>query len=588
MLNRERIYGIVSASVVYYQEAQLFHGWRMFSHRHNKNSGFLRNFILFVMLFNIAALSSVIRNSEYWLADSSYSSPEQLFSKEFSPIENNSLGLSFHTNDLWMKIPLNEKFRGKTLVLDCPYFRETILFLPSSRGGYDSEKRFWSGSDCGIPNTLYPSFELPEHITSNDTAYVRINSIYSLNFSFQILSYYEAYDLERSTLLLYGLIFGVFLSMVAYNLIISSFISDQSYRYYILYVSAMAVYQLAYSGVSSILPICFIHHLNHYMLPLALITLITALVFTVSYLNLSCYSRKVHFFISKLFIPVVAVMTVVTFFSTTPFVNYVVHVIAGLALPVIIYAGFISLKRGNLAAKPFLVAWSVLIIGATVFIARSMGVIPHNVFTSNSLMIAAALEALLLSAALAQHIRKMYKEREVLTQRHESLTELSIHDDLTGLFNKRHFEQILSKLLPTVDESTPLSIAVLDVDHFKRYNDTYGHLEGDTVLRVLGELFFDSIEETDIPCRYGGEEFVLIMPETDLEKAKNQAEELRKRVEALQFVTPQGANTQVTASIGVAQYSREEGASQFFIRADEALYKAKEGGRNRVVTAQLP
>lgn len=552
----------------------------MKSRNHKKT---LNHLILIILLLTPFFLSAKAHTAGFWLADKSYSSPEQISSKEFTPLEDNYVKLTFHENDLWLKIPLDESAREKTIVLNCTYLRESTLFLRSETGGYDSIPRKWCDLSCRENYTLFPNFNLPETISSNDTAYIRINTIYSLNFSYEILTHDEALNLERKTLLLLGLLFGVFLSMVAYNLIIASFISDHSYRYYILYVSAMGIYQLAYSGITSMIPICFIPHLNQYMLPIAMITIVTAEIFTVNYLQLKEYSAKTHTAIIKIFIPITALFAVITLFSVTPLINYFVRFIAGSSLPVIFFAGFISLKRGNSAAKSFLIAWSVLIIGATIFIARSMGLIAHTVLTSNSLMIAAALETLLLSAALANHIRKIYQDREVLTKRHESLAELSIHDDLTGLFNKRHFEQVLPKLLSTVDESTPVSIAVLDVDHFKRYNDTYGHLEGDTVLRVLGELFFDTIEETDIPCRYGGEEFALIMPETTLEKAKAQADELRKRVEALQFVTPQGANTQVTASIGVAQYRIGEKPSQFFKRADEALYKAKEGGRNRVI-----
>ncbi len=284
--------------------------------------------------------------------------------------------------------------------------------------------------------------------------------------------------------------------------------------------------------------------------------------------------------------PVTFLLFILTIFWTSPVTNMIVHVLATISLPLILFSGLITLVRGNSAAKPFLIAWSFLIIGVTVFIGRSLGLISHSVLTSNSLVIAAAFEALLLSVALAKNIRKMYHERDLLSLKHKSLKEISIHDDLTGLYNKRYYEKTLSKLIKCPDRSSQFSIAVLDIDYFKKYNDSYGHLEGDTVLRVVGELFFDTIEETDIPCRYGGEEFVVIMPNTALQNAQEKAEELRKRVEELHFVTPKGVITQVTASIGVTKYIEGEAASQFFMRADEALYKAKENGRNCVVVSE--
>ncbi len=542
--------------------------------------------------------ASPITTNSLYLSDRHYDTPDDLPSSEFTPIVNNSVGLSFSTNDLWLQIPLDESCRDKILLLDCSYFEEAIFYTPKVGGGFDSLTHRWDLDDsCVINNFLYPYFQLSDSVAYSKSAYVRISSIYSLNFSVQIVSPPEAHSLERNTLLLFGLIFGILLAMVAYNMIISSFVADKSYRYYILYVASMGIYQFAYSGIGSLLPACGLHHLNHYMLPLAVLTLVTALLFTISYLDLKEYSTRLNGLITKFLMPICVLIFICSLFITTPTINYIVHVLAAISLPVIFFSGGIALKRGNISAKPFLVAWSFLIVGATVFIGRSMGFIPHSILTSHSLVIAAALEALLLSAALAQYIRKMYKEREVLTQSHESLTkshesltkshesltELSTHDDLTGLYNKRYFRQILAEITENLDRSIPLTIAVLDIDHFKNYNDTYGHLQGDTVLRVIGELFYDSIDECDIPCRYGGEEFVFIMPECAIDKALSKMDEMRERIAELHFVTSQGETTQITASIGITKYKFGEDTSQFFIRADKALYVAKEDGRNRVV-----
>ncbi len=540
--------------------------------------------LIFFIFLPIGTLASTTAESNsYMLADREYTSPDQLPSDSFIPITNNSIGESFSDSDLWLKIPLNESHIGKGILLTCTFFEDVSVYLPQVGGGYEAQSYSWdTAKNCSVENLLYPYFELSDSISYSDTAYVRVSSIYSLNFSVSILSFAEYHCFETNTLMIFGLIFGILLAMVAYNLMISSFIADKSYRYYILYIASIGIYQLAFSGIASMLPLGILRHINHYMLPLAMLTLLSALLFTVSYLQLKSYSLKLFNIITKILMPLSVVIMICSIFLTTRFMNIVIHCLAGVSLPVIFFAGALAQKRGNVAAKPFLVAWSFLILGAAVFIGRSAGFVPNNIITSNSLVISAAIEAVLLAVALAQNIRRIYQEREVLTQSHESLTELSTHDDLTGLFNKRYFRQVLAEITEKIDSETDLTIGVLDIDHFKNYNDTYGHLQGDTVLRVVGELFYDSIDECDIPCRYGGEEFVFVMPDCDIDKAQTKMDEMRERIAELHFVTSQGETTQVTASIGITKYKIGEDTSQFFIRADKALYRAKEGGRNRV------
>lgn len=164
----------------------------------------------------------------------------------------------------------------------------------------------------------------------------------------------------------------------------------------------------------------------------------------------------------------------------------------------------------------------------------------------------------------------------------EKIHELANHDGLTGLINRRHLFEVLS-LEAARQQRThgPFCIAMLDIDHFKQVNDTHGHQAGDTVLRTVASEVQTRLRTIDIFGRYGGEEFLMILPQTPLEGAKIKAERVRQQVQGLHLDDIAEGFT-VTASIGVAEHRPNETIEQTIARADAALYRAKHGGRNRV------
>lgn len=165
----------------------------------------------------------------------------------------------------------------------------------------------------------------------------------------------------------------------------------------------------------------------------------------------------------------------------------------------------------------------------------------------------------------------------------EKLRELVLRDPLTGLHNRRYLDEQLLKILAEAQaRDKRFSVVMLDIDHFKNFNDAHTHLAGDRLLQALAELMLQHVRPTDITCRFGGEEFILVLPETGLKTAARRAEELRQLFEQMK-ITFQGQLLGATISLGVASYP-EHGATaeQLVMRADQALYLAKQGGRNRV------
>lgn len=189
-------------------------------------------------------------------------------------------------------------------------------------------------------------------------------------------------------------------------------------------------------------------------------------------------------------------------------------------------------------------------------------------------------------ARLRQGREQLAVINETLRKKNKELHELSITDSLTGLYNRKHLMETLeNEVARSKRHKHDFSVLVIDIDHFKEYNDTYGHLAGDEVLSRLATVFKESVRSCDYVARYGGEEFILVLPEIGPEDGVKAAERIRKKV-AKESFAGDGETIQVTVSVGVASYPKDGDDSQSIIRhADTALYKSKESGRNRVVLA---
>lgn len=180
-----------------------------------------------------------------------------------------------------------------------------------------------------------------------------------------------------------------------------------------------------------------------------------------------------------------------------------------------------------------------------------------------------------------QHLKK----RIIEAMSWQNLEQSARLDALTGLHNRRHFDEVMEKESERAERyHRPTSLIMLDLDFFKKVNDNFGHQTGDLVLQTLGKILLDQVRQSDTPCRYGGEEFALILPETGLGEAQRIAERIRQTIEQQNIITHNNVHLRVTASLGIA--STDDNRTTDLIKAaDQALYRAKESGRNQVATA---
>ncbi|MBF0100476.1 MAG: diguanylate cyclase [Desulfobacterales bacterium] len=187
---------------------------------------------------------------------------------------------------------------------------------------------------------------------------------------------------------------------------------------------------------------------------------------------------------------------------------------------------------------------------------------------------------------LILRLKRVIKERELEKERNEMLEKLkkmAITDALTKLYNSRYFYQQLEIEVGRHNRyKHPISLMLLDIDHFKQFNDSYGHLEGDKVLMILGKIIRCCLRKSDTGYRYGGEEFTIILPETNIIDAEIVAKRVQETLKHETITPLPGKVHNITVSIGITEYVYGEELSEFIQRADKAMYQSKANGRNQI------
>jgi two-component system, sensor histidine kinase LadS len=306
---------------------------------------------------------------------------------------------------------------------------------------------------------------------------------------------------------------------------------------------------------------------------------ISGLFFALRFLDLRAHFPRVHKAVLTYIGAAALALALSVVFGSQRNALLVAFSFVSLFTVIMLGLGAISLRSGQKPARYFLLAAISAMVGVAVTALCVWGFLPFNTWTFHAVDLGVMLDATLLALALTYQVRVGQQER----QRAEALAKV---DPLTGLDNRRAF----------YDKATPvwkialrhdhaLSVILLDIDGFKRINDTYGHACGDEVLTLTAAALRGSVRGEDLVTRWGGEEFLLLLPETGLEAAAALAERLRRAIIAIRLHRD-GDEIRVTASFGVAQRETQHRDLDALIsRADSHLYHSKDAGRNRVTHA---
>ena len=218
---------------------------------------------------------------------------------------------------------------------------------------------------------------------------------------------------------------------------------------------------------------------------------------------------------------------------------------------------------------------------------------PHDIILESEFFQWTALAVVLISVSfiggnISALRRELSSSRKKIQESLAKIQEMAIQDDLTGFYNRRHLMELIeNERSRAARTGATFSLAMMDLDKFKSVNDTLGHQAGDAVLMTFANIIRNVLRKTDFCGRYGGEEFLVVLTQTNLREAKVFAERIRVCVEdCLVFETEKGQKSHVTVSIGLAEHLKTEGVYRTISRADEAVYKAKKNGRNRVEVSE--
>jgi diguanylate cyclase len=252
-------------------------------------------------------------------------------------------------------------------------------------------------------------------------------------------------------------------------------------------------------------------------------------------------------------------------------------------LTLILMFGMFQLRaRSAYALSLFALAWfgGVMAVMAVAHPASY----PPAVEIGHFVMLACMLPAVaVLTSRLSRIRRRLSEQREELARALAQLQAIATRDELTGLPNRRQMQALMDQeLLRSLRHHHDFCIAVVDLDHFKRINDQHGHAAGDTVLRAFAQAGQAALRATDVLSRWGGEEFLVLLPDTAMPPALAALERLRQQTAALQIGVGSGAPLSVTVSIGLTGHRRGDTLAQTLERADRLLYRAKAEGRNRI------
>lgn len=457
---------------------------------------------------------------------------------------------------------------------------------------------------------------LPMKADETITVYIKVRSTSSIQVPLEIVVDQDFYIDDITESVLHGIFMGGISSIAIYNLLIFFVLRDKTYLYYVCYVLSMFFFLTSLNGWSF-----------QYLWPNStlwndtaiLMSLNGVVIFSIAFgrrfLQLDKLGKNLVRS-AQMWTVLCLVCFVIFFFAPYSIGIRIVIPFAAIACLWALSTGVYAWKKGQQSAGIYVLAWSGLWLGGIILALNKMHIMPRNFFTDYGVQMGSFLEVLLLSFALAERInqerslRIIAQNQALVTQKRANeqleervdertkelealnakLQEISDTDQLTQLKNRRYLDDYIdAKFKLAQKEKHPFSILLIDVDHFKKVNDQYGHLVGDDCLKAIARrIKYEMHWPKDVAARYGGEEFCIVMPETDIAGATIVARRIRESI-AERVIVTSTADLNITVSIGVSTLipGTNNTTNEVIDYADKALYLAKDMGRNRIEISPL-
>ena len=534
---------------------------------------------------------------------------------KFEALPGGSPAFGFQTGAFWFYLPIRNLQQDEPrwwLVQEYALSDQLDIYVRYPDGRVVHEA---SGDHLPFANRYiryrHPNFRLDLPVGERVELLVRVQSESSMQVPLVLYTPRALTEVMRDAQFSTGMYYGIVLALFCYNLVLWLMLRDSGYFWYLLHTGAfgLVLFTLNGYGFEYLWPNSA--WLADAAVPISIcLALIGMQLFSRSFLELE-ERWPLGNAISLCVIAFFAILGVASFWLPYSFATPLASRAVLLGVLWIIAAAIVMLRRGYKPARIFLLAWSLFLAGTAAFTLLAFGLLPQNFWTHNGVQIGSALEMLLLSLALGsryaglrnENIRIVQQaneqlERNVTERTHQlrtamaqlgeanvQLREYSRRDPLTGVYNRRHFREALQQMLEQRNsDRQPLALLLLDLDHFKNINDSYGHLAGDDCLTKVAGIMQEIAEPRGgLVARFGGEEFVVVLPNMPAQDALQVAESIRLRIQQA-VVESNGKSIRLSASIGVHTVAGDRAsAPEEVIRiADEALYRAKDDGRNCV------
>lgn len=410
----------------------------------------------------------------------------------------------------------------------------------------------------------------------NNELLVRISTSDPLLAPLRLLDNRSAEALQKKYNYGYGLLYGFLFALIAYNAMLYIGLRNRGYLDYSLYLSSFVLTNVAYTGHGYGWLWPQFPTFQQYVIPVLMLLFgCLGLRFASGFLSLRRHAPRTHRMTHGLIAIATLSMTVAVASGQQQYAVLIAFVFLLTVSVSMVWIGLITVLHGRDAGGYFLAAALAAMAGtATTALAVWIG-LPFSALTFHAAGWGIVIEGILFALALAHRMRKVQLAR----QQAEHLANI---DPLTGLLNRRSFFTRANPIWSTaLRNQRPLSVMMVDIDFFKRINDKHGHAVGDQVLQAVSERLTAACRSGDVAARWGGEEFVIVLPETLASQASQLAERLRADIEAMR-INSNGQTFSLSASFGIAGYDGHDDLEQLIRESDHWLYQAKQGGRNRV------
>lgn len=561
-------------------------------------------------------------------------------SSAWPTVEGTSVNQGYGKHPLWLRLDIDVQTGDRLpalLELGSAFLDYIDVYLVQWRGDVPHILDHQSGGDhqsrvAGVPRTRYPLFELGFPESGRYSVLLRVDSTSALMFQMTLHYVDRYYQAEIHNQVFYGVYFGVILVLAYFNLMLLIYLRERTFLHNLFFVIFIGIYQAALSGFGN-------HYLwndsvlinDHVLVFSGAASFFFGGLFAIQFLELKTrtpfFYRLANILMAGFPVPMLL----------TPFVTefVVIMILQVLAMCTALFAIAMMIHQvysRNPWALYLLLGWSVTISGYCIYIASMFGLVEYGATAMMAQAVGLGLGNVLVTTAIAARVRRERREKtaalhhalelsqevarltrekehleitaseqlqkeveektqelnqmlEYLQNSNQRLERDSLSDPLTGLHNRRYLDSLFGDTIQhCLKHRSSLGVLVIDADHFKKINDTYGHVAGDEVLRKLATILQKYCRRNlDILVRFGGEEFVMLLPATDEAGVLKIAESIRHHVQYAQFWF-EDRKIPVTVSMGVLVGVPPVHATpdNLMHKADEALYQAKRNGRNRV------